>query len=261
MGISPFIAEGLAQLAADGHFKDSRSLLEFGPQTVVAMKDHTYYFDLARRVGGPQAAQDFAGVAHDGKAFRPDAQKALYRLFGIEEYASVDLLDPTATYNHNLNDPLVLDRQFDIVTDFGTGEHVFNIGQNFVNAHNALKVGGLWLAQWPTLGGYHHGFYNIHNIWYRSLAKFSGYELVMLLHSSDVVVTAMACERQKRLVKAQDIRTREPRRMSMSFYLADVLATLSRGERVSAVILAALRKTKDGPLVWPQQVNKYAKPR
>lgn len=260
MGISPLIAEGLASLAGDGRFNGARSILEFGPQTVPPKANSAYYAGLARRLGGDETSKAFMAEAHDGERFRPDAQKAFYRLFGLDDYASIDLLDPSATYRHNLNDPLVLDRQYDVVTDFGTGEHVFNIGQNFVNAHNALKAGGLWLGQLPTLGGYYHGFYNIHNLWYRSLAAANGYEMVMLLHSTDNTATAMACEREGRLVKVEDIRKREPRRMMASFYIADILATLRRGERASAVILAALRKTVDAPLVWPQQINKYARP-
>lgn len=259
MGISAFIAEGLAELHRTGQFNQARSILELGPQTISPSTDAAYYFDLARRMAGKEGAKTFQERAHDGERFRHDAQKAFYALFGLDDYASVDLLDPTATYQHNLNEALTLDRQYDIVTDFGTGEHVFNIGQNFVNAHNALKPGGVWLAQLPTLGGYYHGFYNIHNIWYRSLAAANKYEIVMLLHSTDNTATAQACQRMRALTKVQDIRRQEPRRMMASFYIADILASLRRGERAAAVVLAALRKTEDAPFVWPQQINKYSK--
>lgn len=261
MGISAFIAEAVAELSARGELASAQTLLEFGPQSLATLTGDTgYYTKLARRIGGDAAAQAFQAAAFDGQGrFRHDAQKAFYSIFGIDQYDSVDLLDPQATYCHNLNDPLVLDRQYDIVTDFGTAEHVFNIGQNFVNAHNALKVGGLWLAQWPTLGGYYHGFYSVHTVWFRSLAAFSGYEMTSLWYCTDNTVTAKACEIQGGLVKVEDIRRREPRRMMASFFVADVMAALRRKERASAVIFCAMRKTKDGPLVWPQQINKYAR--
>ena len=257
MSISALIAEGLAELYQQGHLSGARSILEFGPQNIGVHEDHRYYIKVARRVGGVDAAKRFENAAYNGDNFDVNAHKEFYKIFGLEDYASVDLLDASATYNHNLNEPFILDQTYDVVTDFGTAEHIFNIGQNFVNAHNALKVGGLWLAQLPTLGGYYHGFYNIHNIWYRSIAAANGYEIVQLLYSADNTSSAINCEREGRLAKVQDIRISEPRRMMLSFYLADFWSTLTRGDRASAVILAALRKTRDKPFIWPQQINKY----
>lgn len=61
----------------------------------------------------------------------------------------------------DLNEPLPEDLRgrFDAVLDLGTGEHVFNIGQVFRNALDALKVGGAVLHEHPLIMG-NHGFWS-----------------------------------------------------------------------------------------------------
>ena len=64
------------------------------------------------------------------------------------------------------------------MTNFGTTEHVFNIGQSFENIHNLLNVGGLQLHTLPAYGYIDHGFYNIHPCAYLDMAKANEYEIV-----------------------------------------------------------------------------------
>src|SRR5581483_7852182 len=100
----------------------------------------------------------FAGDA----APRPDCQLAFYSIFGAETYRSVDMCDPRATYAADLNLPIPNLGQYDLVTNFGTTEHVFNIGGTFASIHRLLKVGGVQVHAVPIFAYVDHGYYNLH---------------------------------------------------------------------------------------------------
>jgi SAM-dependent methyltransferase len=59
----------------------------------------------------------------------------------------------------DLNHPQELGK-FDLVIDPGTLEHCFNIGQAFMNAANAVKVGGV-ICHLSPMTILNHGFYNL----------------------------------------------------------------------------------------------------
>jgi hypothetical protein len=83
---------------------------------------------------------------------RSDAQAAFYSIFGADSYRSIDLTDPRADYTADLNHPLPRSiGRYDVVTNFGTTEHVFNIAQSFASIHRLLgrrptatHAPGLW---------------------------------------------------------------------------------------------------------------------
>jgi hypothetical protein len=109
---------------------------------------------------------------------RPDAQRAFYSIFGGHDYRSLDLTDPRADFAYDLSYPLPDIGKYDVVTNFGTTEHVFNIGRSFESIHNLLNVGGLQLHTLPAYGYIDHGFYNIHPCAYLDMAEANEYEIV-----------------------------------------------------------------------------------
>src|SRR5208337_3924276 len=58
------------------------------------------------------------------------------------EHVSIDLNGEYDSLKLDLRDPIDLGRQFDIITDFGTSEHVSDLYACFKNVFNLLKVGG-----------------------------------------------------------------------------------------------------------------------
>jgi putative sugar O-methyltransferase len=111
----------------------------------------------------------------DGANPRPDGTAAFYRLFGIERYRSADLIDGRADWKRDFNESFRLREQFDVATNFGTAEHVFNIGNMFRSMHDALRPGGVALHILPTFGDIDHGFFNIHPTAYFDLAAANDY--------------------------------------------------------------------------------------
>lgn len=68
---------------------------------------------------------------------------------------------------------------YDLVTDFGTSEHVSDFYMCWLNKHKACKVGGLIISENPKIGNWHgHGFHYLTKEFYIELCKAAGYELV-----------------------------------------------------------------------------------
>jgi len=108
--------------------------------------------------------------------------KVFYKVF--LDYGSITAIDFHGTEvarKCDLNQPIELDRQYDIVMNGGTAEHVFNVYQFFETAHKATKAGGLMLHGVPFTGWYDHGFYNFNPTFFFDLAEQNGYKLLMLV--------------------------------------------------------------------------------
>lgn len=104
-----------------------------------------------------------------------------YRELGCGKYVSIDG-NGRGTYTHDLNLPLPADfGRFDLVTDFGTGEHIFNQFQVFKTIHYLMKPkGGLFAFDRPTQGYPEHCYFNAHECVWRDLAWANRYKIVRL---------------------------------------------------------------------------------
>jgi SAM-dependent methyltransferase len=260
MGMNVIVAHEIWKLWKAGVFSDHRSVLEFSPHDLgTSTESPTVYIDLARQWFTDRAAVDtFAAnaFAPDGTR-RPDAHEHFYRLFGFDDYTSVDFLDERATIKADFNVPVEFSRRYDIAAEYGTGEHIFNIGQFFANVYNSLRPGGIALHFLPTMGQIHHGFYNIHSILFRSLAAAGLYDLLSLAYVPVVPNVVSKAEKRCFVPDMEDIRFADARHTTLRFYLADIFAALTGRPRCAAMVFAALRKVDDKPFRFPQQINKY----
>lgn len=99
-----------------------------------------------------------------------------YRNEGAKHYESIDL-NGEGTIQHDLNTPMVPGQHFDLVTDFGTSEHVFNFGECWRTIHKLVVVGG-FIAFEKNLEGFRsHGFYNVQLTTWLSLADANNYHV------------------------------------------------------------------------------------
>ena len=97
-------------------------------------------------------------------------------------YTAIDLDGSRNALKHDLNVPINLDRQYEIVIDFGTAEHVFNVLQVFKTIHEATCPDGIMLHGLPFHGWIDHGFYNFQPTFFMDLAAANSYNLRMLLY-------------------------------------------------------------------------------
>ena len=101
----------------------------------------------------------------------------LYSHLGIQNYTSFDLFDSRAE-KVDLNLDLERTDTWDIVTNFGSSEHMFNQFAFMKNCHDLTRQGGVSLHALPVSSGMDHGFYNYHPTFFRSLAIANQYEIL-----------------------------------------------------------------------------------
>lgn len=107
--------------------------------------------------------------------------KKYYQDLGIKEHVSIDLNKKNGSIIVDLDKPVpahLLDR-FNVVTNYGTLEHVNNQYQAFKNIHNMCEVGGVMLHSLPPPGHWiGHGRYYYPEPFFYELANQSGYNLI-----------------------------------------------------------------------------------
>ncbi len=107
--------------------------------------------------------------------------KKYYEKLGVKEHISIDLNGKNGAIpldlDYTIPDELV-DR-FDIVTNYGTLEHVNNQYQAFENMHSMCKIGGVMLHSLPPIDNWKgHGRYYYTENFIEQLAASCGYEIV-----------------------------------------------------------------------------------
>lgn len=105
--------------------------------------------------------------------------KDWYAELGCGRYVSIDG-NGRATHLADLNLPIAPLEPFDLVTDFGTGEHIFDQAQVWRTLHDLTKPGGLIAFDRPASGYDTHCFYVTHECLYQDLAVANHYTVLWL---------------------------------------------------------------------------------
>ena len=106
-------------------------------------------------------------------------------ILDVRKYTAIDLSGSEAALKLDLNQPVELGCQYDLVLDLGTAEHVFNVYQFFKTVHEWTTPGGIMVHILPFQGWVDHGFYNFHPTFYFDLAAANKYELISLVYWND----------------------------------------------------------------------------
>lgn len=122
----------------------------------------------------PQTVLELGAKQRMGRSYRE-----FYEQHGCR-YTSVDLNGTYGALALDLCQPLNLG-QFDLVTNFGTSEHVPDQGACWRNVHDACKPGGYVISATPQPGHWpKHGRYYPTEAWYLRLAELNGYRVLRL---------------------------------------------------------------------------------
>jgi len=113
--------------------------------------------------------------------------KPYFESFGIE-HLSWDITGCQLAEKVDLRQSVDVEKygQFDVVSNFGTLEHVENTDdggfyESFKNVHNLCKVGGLMIHETPMTGHWiGHGCNYVTQDFYKQLAEDNAYEIVEL---------------------------------------------------------------------------------
>ena len=175
MGINLEYLTLLSSLKKRGELPITGSVVELGAQEISA--DPTQAVDHLKRCG------------IDVSDLVVPMAKELYGIFGFTDYYAIDATGERGAevldLNKNLKKFYGFERKFDLVTDLGTFEHVFNISSAFENSHNLCKKGGLMIHALPSNGNANHGYYVIQPRIFGDIAAANDYEILDLLFSVD----------------------------------------------------------------------------
>jgi hypothetical protein len=113
-----------------------------------------------------------------------DVAKIFYRTFlDYSETVTIDFGGTEKALKLDLNQPIFLGREFDIVYNGGTAEHVFNVWQLFKTVHDHTISGGMMIHGAPFTGWLDHGFYNFNPTFFWDLAAANGYVVQLFLYT------------------------------------------------------------------------------
>lgn len=192
MAISALMLHWFGRLKRKGLWPSNGSMLELGPQDILTTEP--VLRSVLNGLFGEETGLRVVGELFKEGTLVPNAQIRLYRALGASAYVSLDLLDPRSRYHFDLNQPVDIAERFDVVTNFGTSEHIFNIGMSLQNADLLTAQGGLLLFVLPAFGHINHGFYNIHPTLYFDLAKANGYSVEDILYIDNFGVRCRLAE-------------------------------------------------------------------
>lgn len=147
----------------------------FNPLAAKAVKRATYYLT------GELTVIEFGNQRLDPSLEGGDVA-GFYKLLGFQNYLALDVNTRMGAIVADLNDVEDVKKavgfpgQYALVTNNGTGEHIFNQKAVFENAHYLCRPGGLMLHVLPFTPWINHGFYNYNPILFRDLAAANRYE-------------------------------------------------------------------------------------
>ena len=112
----------------------------------------------------------------------------VYQLLGLGTRKCIDFsgnADYRADLNYSIRSHPELQSAFDLVTNQGFSEHVFNQMSTFECIHHVCKPGGLMFhvlpcQGWADGGGWGHGFFQYQPNFFRHLARANDYKIIDL---------------------------------------------------------------------------------
>jgi SAM-dependent methyltransferase len=210
MGVSAGAVGLLLELRARRLLDDVGSVMEIGAQELHLSADRLR--EMLAAAGLPYDAERFAGI--ENWPGRPRARaRRLYELLGAREYASIDLNGEEGAIPHDLNlpfDDAAHVGRYDLVTDHGSCEHVFDVAQAYRTVHRLARPNGLILIMQQVTGT--NGYFNFDVSFFEDMARSNGYEI---LHSSFVVTPSGEVDSQFHVpISAPVFDVLDPRRVT-----------------------------------------------
>ena len=186
MGITRIDVELLGQLKAERRIPDRAKVIELGAQQLSysLLRSEEVLVKLGKLFGVgtelpiplPNAPPDFDGIEEKLAPDAPMARK-LWTWLGFE-YASIDIDGSPGSIPLDLNYddvPHEEKNKYDLVTNFGTTEHVANQLNAFKIIHDLAAVRGIMMHHLPAQGNFNHGLVNYNPKFFWMLARSNEY--------------------------------------------------------------------------------------
>lgn len=171
MGYTKAAFQWLVDVYKLGLFKGLDSVLELGSQVIERQVGKKYFLEYSRLID--------KDIKIDSLEY---SLKSFYSIMGFKTYNSIDTDGRLDSYAFDLNKLIAEEynftKTFDLVTNMGTTEHVFNQSASFENVHNLTSTNGLMIHWVPVYGWINHGFYQISPIIFEDLAFENKYNVL-----------------------------------------------------------------------------------
>ena len=242
MGLGIAAVQNTLELYNLGYLKNSKSIIEIGSQELHLKKeDLKQLFDNAGLKS--DLVDDYPNINNWPERPRCSA-KYIYESLGIKEYQCIDINADYGAIAHDLNKPFE-DRskfnKFDIVTDHGSCEHVFNITECYRTMHNLAKPGGYIIIAQAVLKG--NGYFKFDESFFEGIAAANSYKIIF---NSYVITTG---DKTKNGTNHQFHIPRNQRLLNVLDF--SKLSNFEKGADIG--IYGVLQKTKEDKFKIPYQ--------
>jgi hypothetical protein len=248
MGLNRTDVALLARLREQSAIPDRARVVELGAQQMSrnALADRDGLEALGRLFGAsgpvplPPAPEP---IVEDGiERLSPDAPatRALWQWLGLS-YTAVEIDDGADIVQIDLNFDAVPEAMrggFDLVTNYGTTEHVANQMNAFKVIHDLACVGGLMIHHLPAQGHLNHGLINYNPKFFWMLARSNEYRWVYF----DYVQAGESRPAPSNLVE------------SVAPYRPDIAREAAEYRTTDAALIVVLQKQAEGAFVPPVDV-------
>ena len=178
MGISTSSIQHLVELHNLGYLKEAKSVLDIGATELHIKKNDLK--ELLQSIGKDLSLIDkFPNIDNWPKAPRTSSKYLYEFLLNTKEYSSLDLNGLHGAIKHDLNKPLLdkkLFNKYDLVTDFGSCEHVFNVSEAYRTLHNLTKNKGIIIIDQVVFGG--NGYFTFDKSFLEGIAAANDYTVI-----------------------------------------------------------------------------------
>ncbi len=177
MGLGPPVLALYRQLKILGAFDNVHSVVEMGSQGVWCPERQllTGLFEAFNR---PVPADEELAIYINNTGTGHAASRDLHERLGFK-YECVDIDGKFGSITLDMNfDPVPteLRGKFDLTTNHGTTEHIFNQYNAFKMIHDFTAKGGLMLHALPFTVHLEHGFFNYQPNIFEALARYNSYK-------------------------------------------------------------------------------------
>lgn len=157
---------------------ENKSIIELGSQDlfipIEEVNEFIYYFKGIPKNLNKYLSNDYSRLSSE----------YFYKNIGIKDYTCIDLdgVHNSLKFDLNLdiNKVYKFNNTYDIVTNIGTSEHIFNQKSCFENIHNLCNENGLMIHLLPTKGHENHCFFNYHSTLFEHLSEANNYEILYI---------------------------------------------------------------------------------
>jgi len=192
MGIGPKNLIRIQDLCDKGAVPSDASVLELGAQEIYCAGMEDFVANFSRYFVDRKSAGWSATTLSTDEVFALSSQgfsAPLFRACGFS-YKALDIFDGDSVMLFDLNiqsPPPNLVGQFDLITNFGTTEHLINQRLAMQTIHDLTKPGGVIYHDLP-LGGYHtHGYFSYNPMFFQHLAEANSYDILYHAYSRNSV--------------------------------------------------------------------------